>query len=464
MLKNTIEQFWLEEAQPTLMDFIRLPSKSTAFDPQWKEHGYLLQACRLAANWIQKIIPDATCEIIEDEGKTPCLFVEIGSNDLERQEKTIAFYGHLDKQPENEGWKDGLGPWTPYFDGEYLFGRGACDDGYSVFAMITAVETLRRSKMKHPRIVAIFETQEESGSSDLEGYLHQLKAKIGSPECFIVLDNQCGDYNRLWLNTSLRGNISGTLSVSTMSYGVHSGSFSGIVPDPFTVAMTLLGRIQHPETGEILLDTLQAQIPALRLKQIQEVSLRMGDQIWKTAPLLENVQPKYGNNDAILIQSTWKPSLTIIGIDGIPSIQNAGNVIQGSVSLRLSFRIPPGIDIDNALQSINDCFTQNIPYGCSVTWNSLEYLPGWCAPSHSVKYEKLFHDAGEQVFEEKTLACGQGASIGFIPKFEKLFPKTEIILIGVLGPQSNAHSPNEALNVLYTQKLIETIAIVLSKE
>ena len=77
--------------------------------------------------------------------------------------------------------------------------------------------------------------------------------------------------------------------------------------------------------------------------------------------------------------------------------------------------------------------------------------------------EALFNDAADEVFGAKTLASGQGASIGFIPDFEAMFPQTEIILIGVLGPQSNAHSPNESLNIRYTQQLINTVSLVLSR-
>lgn len=461
MLKESIQEFWSLQAQPALMDFIRLPSKSTAFDPQWKENGYLKSACELVANWILKSIPDAKCEILEFAGKTPCLFVEIDGTP--NNDKTVAFYGHLDKQPEATGWREGLGPWTPVLEGEYLYGRGASDDGYSAYAMITAIAGLRRCKMSCPRIVAIFETQEESGSEDLPDYLGALREKFGSPECFIILDNQCSDYDRLWLNTSLRGTITGTLTVKAMSFGVHSGSFSGLVPDPLSIAQALVARIHDPITGKILIDSLRTSIPELRVQQLKEVARELGDNLWKVAPLLPDVCPKHTNNHENLINSIWEPTLTIIGIDGVPSIKDAGSVIQGQVALRLSFRTPPNIEMNQAMKDIVQCLTQDIPYGCQTTWNDLECNPGWSAPSQKGKFERLFSEAAFNVFNKKTLSNGQGASIGFVPKFEELFPATEIVLIGVLGPQSNAHAPDESLNIRYVQQLIQTISIVLSK-
>ena len=192
-LKKIIDQFWEQEAQPALMDFIRIPAKSTAFDSQWEKHGFLLQCCELGQRWISKVLPQAQTEIIKQEGKTPCLLVDIPSNAVSNTE-SIVFYGHLDKQPEAGGWRKGLSAWSPVIENGKLFGRGAADDGYSLFSMITSVFALEKLGLTHPRIIGIFETQEESGSIDLPYYLEQLKDRLGEPKFFIVLDNHCGDY------------------------------------------------------------------------------------------------------------------------------------------------------------------------------------------------------------------------------------------------------------------------------
>ena len=90
---------------------------------------------------------------------------------------TILLYGHLDKQPEMEGWRDGLGPWKPVRDGDRLYGRGGADDGYAAFASLTALEGLARQRRSHARCVVLIEACEESGSPDLPFYVEHLAAR-----------------------------------------------------------------------------------------------------------------------------------------------------------------------------------------------------------------------------------------------------------------------------------------------
>ncbi len=461
-ITESINRFWDNEAQPALEEFIRLPAKSSAFDPHWETHGCLLRACELASNWLQRYFPEARCEIIQSPGKTPCLFVEIDATDA-TNESTIAFYGHLDKQPEAQGWDEGLGPWEPVVRGDRLFGRGASDDGYSVFAMGTIVHTLKDNKLAHPRIVGIFETQEESGSLDLCYHLTKLKERIGKAEAFFVLDNHCGDYEHLWINTSLRGVISGTLTVQALKHAVHSGSYSGLVPDVFGVAQALLARIHDPVTGVVKIAECQTDLPDLRRAQIEETARFLGDSTWNHAPLLAGTHIKPIDNTAVIIDTTWKPALTVIGLDGLPRTDDAGNVVTNRICLRLSMRIPPNIDLEAANTTIARTLTANIPYGCQATWSDCDVLPGWSASSQGSHYEHWLSEAALVVFKKPALFMGQGGSIGFIPLFEKLFPTSDLLLIGALGPDSNAHAPNESLNLTYVKQLIEVMARVLNR-
>ena len=56
--------------------------------------------------------------------------------------KNVLLYGHLDKQPWMDGWDEGLGPTNPVIRGEFLYGRGGADDGYSVFTSMLAIKNL----------------------------------------------------------------------------------------------------------------------------------------------------------------------------------------------------------------------------------------------------------------------------------------------------------------------------------
>src|SRR2546423_3589282 len=132
-----------------------------------------------------------TIEVLEPKDRTPLIFMEIPGSGKD----TVLLYGHLDKQPEFEGWQKGLGPWEPVLRGDRLYGRGGADDGYAAFASVTALAALDRRSAARPRCVVLIEASEESGSPDLPYYVDALAARIGSPTLVVCLDSGCGNYD-----------------------------------------------------------------------------------------------------------------------------------------------------------------------------------------------------------------------------------------------------------------------------
>ncbi len=458
MITHFISEFWDTKALPSLMDFIRIPALSTTFDAKWEENGYLRQTCEHVAQWIQTQIPDAKCEIFQEKDRTPCLFVEILSKKEVNNDTTVAFYGHFDRQPEASGWDEGLGAWNPVIRNGKLYGRGTADDGYSVYMMIAAIAALRHHKIEHPRCVGIFETQEESGSKDLPYYLQKLKERFQNPTSLFVLDNHCGDYQRVWLSASLRGVLGGTLTVKTLEHGVHSGTYSGMVPDAFGIAQALITRLHDPVTGEIKIKACHTTIPTIRRHQLMQASKVLGNLVWNHSPLLSGVTTKLKNNDDIMFNMTWKPALTVIGMEGLPSIDHAANVVTKEVKFALSMRIPPNIDTELAAKSIEEALLNEPPYGAHIEWTDVSVLPGWAMTAENPKNEELIDKASQEVFGEKAVFTGQGGTIAVIADFEATFPNSTIVLTGVLGPDSNAHAPNEALDIKYTKQLTEVVS------
>ena len=157
---------WVEETfatsiVPTLVDYIKIPNKSPMFDPQWVETGHMEKAIDLLAGWAKAQLPEgAKLEVIRlkdgDKPRTPVIFIEIPGTGGKAGD-TVMLYGHLDKQPEMTGWREGLGPWTPVIEGDKLYGRGGADDGYAIFASLTAINTLRKDKVPHARCVVLIE-------------------------------------------------------------------------------------------------------------------------------------------------------------------------------------------------------------------------------------------------------------------------------------------------------------------
>ena len=124
---------------PTLVEYIKIPNKSPMFDPEWQKTGHMDRAVELLAGWARKQLPDgATLEVVRLGERTPVIFIDIPATGGKAGD-TVMLYGHLDKQPEMTGWREGLGPWTPVIEGDKLYGRGGADDGYAIFASLTAI-------------------------------------------------------------------------------------------------------------------------------------------------------------------------------------------------------------------------------------------------------------------------------------------------------------------------------------
>jgi len=277
-----MDRVWDEDIIPVLTDYIRIPNKSPSFDPDWEEHGYMEQAVAMFAAWAEgklKAFPGAALEVVRAKGRTPLILIEIPATAPDKNGGTVLMYGHLDKQPEMVGWAEGTGPWQPLLKDGKLYGRGGADDGYAMFASLAALLALKEQNVAHARAVILIEASEESGSPDLPFYVDHLSARIGAPDLVVCLDSGAGNYDQLWLTTSLRGVAAGNLTVRVLTEGVHSGAASGIVPSSFRILRSLLSRIEDEATGRITLPDLFVEIPPERQKQAEDTAAILGDEV-----------------------------------------------------------------------------------------------------------------------------------------------------------------------------------------
>ena len=458
-----IESIWEDDILPVLTDYIRIPNKSPHFDPEWEAHGHMERAVAMFESWARKKlagIPGAELEVVRLKGRTPLIFMEVPGTGAAKG--TVLLYGHLDKQPEMKGWAEGTGPWTPVRKDDKLFGRGGADDGYAMFASLTALLKLREEKKTHARCVICIEACEESGSYDLPAYIDHLAPRIGTPDLVVCLDSGCGNYDQLWLTTSLRGIAMGNLTVRVLTEGVHSGDASGIVPSSFRIARTLLSRIEDEKTGAILLDELFVQVPPERLDQARSSAAILGDEVYTKMPLAGSTKPMASDLTELILNRTWRPQLAVTAMDGYPLPENGGNVLLPYTVAKLSLRLPPTCDADKATKAIKAKLEADPPYGADVAFDAEAGQSGWNAPSLAPWLLASLKKASEAHFGRPVAFMGEGGSIPFMGMLGEKFPGVQFVITGVLGPKSNAHGPNEFLHIPTAKKLTACIADVLA--
>ena len=458
--RTFINNVWNDSIIPQLEDYIRIPNQSPDFDADWKKNGHMDDAADLLEKWIQaQEIPGLLLERVEAEGRTPLLFMEVPGD----SEDTVLLYGHFDKQPPMTGWDDDLGPWKPVIKDGKLYGRGGADDGYSVFASLTALKALKREGIPHARCVVIIEGSEESGSPDLPFYIDQLREKIGTPSLVICLDSGCANYDQMWSTTSLRGMIAGNLSVSIVTEGLHSGEATGAIPCTFRIMRDLLSRLEDPKTGEILIPNLNVPIPEQRVSQAQDMAAALGDAVWNHYPLVDGARPVTQDATQILLNRTWRPSLAVTGISGIPELANAGNVLRPNTTVKLSIRLPPTADPTQALSALKNTLEKDAPYGAKVEFTADPPCAGWNAPALAPWLEEAANKASMEFFGKEARYMGEGGTIPFMGMLGEKFPQAQFLITGVLGPHSNAHGPNEFLHIDMGKKLTGCVARVLEE-
>ena len=472
-LANRIARHWDGDIVGQLVEYVRLPAKSPHFDPQWREHGHIEGAIRQALAWVKRQpVEGMTLEVIRLEGRTPVLFFDIPAKGAGASSRSVVLYGHLDKQPEMTGWRAGLGPWTPVIEEGRLYGRGGADDGYAVFAALSAIVALDAQGVARPRCVGLIETCEESGSYDLPAYLDALAPRMGDVGLVIALDSGAGNYDQLWATTSLRGLVNGTLRVDVLTEGVHSGDAGGVVPSSFRIARGLLDRLDDSRTGAVKSTDFACEIPAERLAQARQAAEILGDTVWKRFPWASCcddpksarlfAEPVSKDPVELILNRTWRAALAVTGAEGLPPLESAGNVQRPYTSLKLSLRLPPLVEGERAAQAMKKLLERDPPCSASVDFHYDSAATGWNAPATAPWLAQALDRASGSLFGKPAAYMGEGGTIPFMSMLNVKFPDAQLLVTGVLGPKSNAHGPNEFIDIAYAKKVTAATAMVIA--
>jgi acetylornithine deacetylase/succinyl-diaminopimelate desuccinylase-like protein len=286
--------------------------------------------------------------------------------------------------------------------------------------------------------------------------------RLGKPSLVVCLDSGCGNYDQLWLTTSLRGMTAGILSVEVLDEGVHSGDASGVVPSSFRIFRQLLSRLEDEDTGTVRPPELYAQIPAERVAQARHAAAALGDKVYTKFPFVSGMSPAGDDLTELVLNRTWRPQLAVIGIDGLPSPGDAGNVLLPYTRAKLSLRLPPILDAEGAATALRALLEKDPPYGAHVGFDLGSSATGWHAPAVAPWLEQSLARASQVTFGAPPAYMGEGGTIPFMAMLGEKFPQAQFVVTGVLGPHSNAHGPNEFLHIPTGRRVTAVIAQVLA--
>lgn len=456
-LEKYIEKAFTYDALPYLMNFIRIPNLSPAFDYNWDTNGLLDKTANYIMSCIQSLkIENSKTELIKDKGYTPLIFIDIAPS-RENDSRTILFYAHFDKQPHGTGWDENKGPTKPVIENNHLYGRGTADDGYAIFSILTTIKACQELNYPLPRLCVIFEGAEESTNEHLVHYFNKLMPILGDNIiAFLPLDAACSDYDRLWITNSLRGILDFEINVQSLDNNCNYGpEASGRIAENYFLIRKIIDGIMDTTTGEVKISEFQVkEIPKIILDQMEKEIEIFGEKFFDIIPLYPGVTPVKTDVKEAMINNRWKPTCSILGIDNCPKMEDNGFGVSKSMKVKISMRLPPGINEEEAINALKNTIKNNTYYGAKSNIDNIDFNQGWKMTPFSERTEKILNKGSLEFFGNEIIYKGDGRSIPFITYFQSKYPKTDIICTGVCGVDSVEHGPNENVNLDACKKLI----------
>ena len=459
-MAENADRIWEESILPSLSEFIQIHALSPMFEPNWDELGELQATLDLFCSWLDNQgLQGMSYNVHRIANHSPVLLVTIeGTGSGE-----VLFYSHLDKQPSRPHlWSEGLHPLKAVRRESFLYGRGSVDDGYGGYLCVTAIRLLQEAGIPHPKATFLIETCEESGSYDLPPYLDELTEDLGNPDLVVVLDSGGPSYEHVWVTEALRGLVAGNLSVRVSHEGIHSGMSGGAIPSSFRIQRMLLDRIENSQTGEVLIPEMHVEISDNIMQQATALAEVLGDELWSSLPTVETLESQSKDVSEMLLDINWRPALSVIGADGIPSVQSAGNVLRTNTDLKISFRIPPGVNAEEVQDVVKQILEANPPYGAEVTYNPTEPADGFHAPPLHEGIASALESASLHLTGKPPMSTWIGGTIPFMAMIQNKYPNACFLCTGSSGPGNNAHGPDEKLHIPHSKRINVALAAAIA--
>jgi acetylornithine deacetylase/succinyl-diaminopimelate desuccinylase-like protein len=251
------------------------------------------------------------------------------------------------------------------------------------------------------------------------------------------------------------------VTVRVLDSAAHSGMASGVVPSSFRILRVLLDRLEDSATGAVLLPEMNVTVPADRLAEAQAAVAAAPGVIGNVYARAAGVQTVSEDDLELVLNNSWRPTLSVIGAAGLPSPLDAGNVLRTHTTLSLSFRLPPTADAAASLDALTKALTTDVPYGAQVELSRTDIADGWNAPALAPWLRKAVDTVSETVFDAPWGTVGLGGSIPFMALLAETYPEAQFLVTGACGSDSNIHVPNEWLHLAQAARVTTSVAHVL---
>ena len=224
----------------------------------------------------------------------------------------------------------------------------------------------------------------------------------------------------------------------------------------------LLDRIENSQTGEVLIPEMHVEISDNIIQQATALAEVLGDELWSSLPTVETLESQSKDASEMLLDINWRPALSVIGADGIPSVQSAGNVLRTNTDLKISFRIPPGVNAEEVQDVVKQILEENPPYGAEVTYNPTEPADGFHAPPLHEGIASALESTSLHLTGKPPMSTWIGGTIPFMAMIQNKYPNACFLCTGSSGPGNNAHGPDEKLHIPHSKRVNVALAAAIA--
>ena len=417
----------MTDVRDALERLVRIPSVSFPdFDPRY---------VRDSAELTLRLLAEAgmNTEVLEVEGAHPAV---LGRIEAPHGSPTVLLYAHHDVQPQGPENLWASPPFEPAERDGRLFGRGSSDDKAGIVMHAAA---LRAWDGRPPVGVTVFvEGEEESSSEHLGEFLSRYGDRLRA-DVVVLADSGNWRTGEPALTTSLRGIAACFIEVRTLDHAVHSGEYGGAIPDALTTLCRTLATL-HDERGN-------AAIPGLATGRADPLDLTEQElREWAgVRPGVELI------GEGSLTERLWtRPAISVLGIDA-PRTPEASNQLVPMARAKVSMRIPPGQEPDEAMEALVKHLESNVPWGAEVKIVREGSGAPYALHADGAAYAAMKRAMAE-AFGKAPVEMGAGGSIPFVAEFARVFPEATLMLTGAGDPKCNAHSENESLDLSDLEK------------